>query len=561
MTRRRPFQRILPGDSSRRVALLWAAAVLVALGLASGHAGIGADEGRLLDAARRQGAWCSGLARAPLDALGSIDAAFGPERGAAPLAIEAAGIGHALLGTRLPGRELLAFRLFAIIAAAFLAYVLSRFGADVAGTTGAALAPPLFFLVPAAFDAALHVGTAAPAAALWLGVLLAYLRCLRSRDRRERYRRAAVAAILFGAAVAVRRDAWALLPLVTLHYLAVRLLGTLHAFAHPPEEEPHHAARSAWRSLLAGLPTAVPAMLLLGPLVFVALDPWTWVDPIHRAVPAAWGALRSAPFVHLGTLVDGLRAPWSAPLLAALLLPPAALSLVLLAGLAHSARRLVLGWRREGAASLSEELLLLLGAVTPLLLAAAGAAPAEAGIGPALPALAVLAVLGARAVATATRAAWPAGAAKLTIAFALLALYPALRATVRTFPHGAAAWSEWIGGAPGAASLGLPRGATGAGTSLLRELSERATAGQRVWLAGLPPSAAEALRRDGRLRADLRIASSAAEADLVVIGLDEARRDVEYQVWTAFGTARPVASASLDEVPLANVYARPGAWR
>ena len=42
---------------------------------------------------------------------------------------------------------------------------------------------------------------------------------------------------------------------------------------------------------------------------------------------------------------------------------------------------------------------------------------------------------------------------------------------------------------------------------------------------------------------------------------DDARRDLEYQVWTAFETARPVAGAQLDEVPLASIYARPGAWR
>jgi hypothetical protein len=560
-TRVQPFRAIVPGDSSRRVALLWALATLVALGLAGGHAGFGAAEGRLFDAARRQGGWWTSLTKAPLDSLGSIDAAFGPEKGAAPLPIEAAGIGHQLLGRRIPHGELLAFRIFAYALAAFLAYVLSRFGADLAGVAGAALAPPLFFLVPASFDAALHVGTAVPAAALWLGVLLAYLRCLRSRDRRERIRRAAVAGILFGAAVAARRDTWALLPLVTFHYLAVRAGGGIRSLLST-EEAPHHPARrSAWRSLLAGLPGAVPAMLVLGPLVFVALTPWTWADPIRRVVPATWAGLEVTPFVHLGAVVTGGRPPWSAPLLAALLLPPAALGLVFVAGLAHTARRLVLGWHREAAASFSEELLLLLGALAPLALAVAGVAPAEEGLGPVLPALAVLSVLGARAVATAARAAWPSGATKLTIAFVLLALYPALRATVRTFPHGAAAWSEWIGGAPGAASLGLPRCASGAGASLLAELSERATDGQRVWIAGLSTPAAEALRHDGRLRADLRIATSPTDADLVVIELDEARRDAEYQVWTAFAAARPVAGARLDEVPLANVYARPGAWR
>lgn len=553
---------LFPRDAARRTALAWAAAVALALALAGSAAGFGPSEGRLFEAARRHGGWWTGLPAAPLSSLGAIDAAVGPERGAAGLPLAAAGAGHALLGRRLPGGEVLAFRLASILLAAFLAYVLSRFGGDVAGVAGALLAPALFFLTPAASGAALRAGTAIPAAALWLGVLLAHHRCLtRSRDRRERLRRAAVAALLFGAAVATRRDAWVLLPLLLAHYLVVRGAGRLHARAAPEPPAHRPAARSAWRSLLAGLPPSIPAMLLVGPVVFVAFTPWIWIDPLHRLLPAAWSALEGAPFVYRGAVLDGGPPPPGAPLLAALLLPPATLGLLFAAGLAHGARRLVLGWRREAAASFPEELLLLLGALAPLALAVAGAAPAEAGIGPVLPALAVLSVLGARAVATAAQLARPAGAAKLALAAALLTLYPAARATLRSFPNGGAAWSEWIGGAPGAASAGLPRGSDGAGATLLPALSARAAEGQRVWFAGVPAAAVEAMRRAGRLRADLRVAASAEEADLAVIDVDDARRDLEYQVWSAFGTARPVAGVWLDEVPLASVYARPGAWR
>jgi hypothetical protein len=553
---------ILPRDAARRTALAWAALVLASLALAGPHARVGEDEGRFQTAARRHGDWWAGLPARPLDSLSSVAVTFGPDAAAAPLPLAASGAGHALLAERLPGGELLSFRLASALFAAFLAYVLSRFGADLAGLTGAFLAPALLFLVPACFDAAIPAGTAVPAAALWLGVLLAHHRGLRSRDRRERLRRAAVAGLLFGAAVATRRDAWVLLPLLVLHYLAVRSRGVVRALQTDEETPPRHpAGRSAWRSLLAGLPSSVPAMLILGPLVFGASAPWIWIDPLHRFVATAWATPGTTPFVHLGTLVAGGRGPWHAPLLAALLLPPAAIGLLYAAGLLHSLRRLVLGWRGEAAASFSEELLLVSGALVPLLLAATGVAPTEAGIGPALPALAVLSLLAARAVATAARAAWSGSTQKLALGVCILALYPALRATVRAFPHGASAWSEWVGGAPGAASLGLPRLASGAGATLLDEIRERASAGQRIWWPGLPVAVLEGLRRDGRLRPDLRIATSPAEADLAVIEHDDARRDLEYQVWTAFETARPVAGAQLDEVPLASIYARPGAWR
>jgi hypothetical protein len=551
---------LLPQGRARRAALAWAALVIVALGFAGSRSGFGEAEGRVFEAARRHGAWWVQLPLKPLDSLAAVNATFGPEAGAARLPIAASGIGHALLGGKLPGGEVLGYRLGALIFAAFLAYVLSRFAADLSGVVAAVLAPALFLLAPASFDAAIPAGADLPAAALWLGVLLAHSRGLRSRDHRERIRRAAVAGLLFGAAVATRRDAWILLPVLAFHYLAVRARGGIRLLTSDEEAPRHPAGRSAWRSLVAGLPSSLLAMLALGPLVFVTLTPWVWAAPLRRLVPAAWATLETPAFVHLGR-VAGATAPWHAPLLAALLLTPAALGFLYFAGLAHTARRLVLGWRGEAAASFSEELLLLLGALTPLVLAPLGLAPAGAGIGPVLPALAVFAVLAARALATAARAAWPSTAGKLAVAVVLLTLYPPLRATLRTFPHGGAAWSEWIGGAPGAASLGLPRGQAGAGGALLHELSERATPGQRVWWPRLSRAALEALRRDGRLRADLRFATSPADADLAIVEHDDARRDLEFQVWTAFGSARPVAGALLDEVPLASVYARPGAWR
>jgi hypothetical protein len=551
---------VLPQGRSRRVALGWALFVTVALLLAGSRSGIGAAEGRIFEAARRHGAWWTGLPVRPLDSLASVSSTFGPEAGAAQLPIAGSGIGHALLARRLPDVEVLAFRLAAVLFATFLAYVLSRFAAELSGVAAALLAPALFFLVPATFDAAVSAGPDIPAAALWLGVLLAHHRGLRSRDHRERLRRAAVAGILFGAAVATRREAWVLLPLLASHYLVVRLRGGIRSLVAGEEGQHHPAGRSAWRSLLAGLPSSLPAMLVLGPLFLFALTPWAWVDPFGR-LSAAWATLGAPPFVHLGAVVTGTRPPWHAPLLAALLLPPASIGFLYLSGLAHCVRRLVLGGRGEAAASFSGELLLLLGAITPLVLAAAGVTPAAAGIGPVLPALAVLSLLAARALATAARAAWPSTAGKLVVAVVLFALYPPLRATIWSFPHGGAAWSQWIGGAPGAASLGLPRGQSGAGAALLDELRERATPGQRIWWPQLSPAALEALRHDGRLRADLRIATSLAEADLAVVEHDDARRDLEYQVWTAFESARPVAGARLDEVPLASVYARPGAWR
>ena len=80
-----------------------------------------------------------------------------------------------------------------------------------------------------------------------------------------------------------------------------------------------------------------------------------------------------------------------------------------------------------------------------------------------------------------------------------------------------------------------------------------------------------AWQRDGRVRPDLRWAERPEDADLAIWQFHQEFRDKEFRTWTAFGQplgsgpparrVRPVAGVYLDEVPLVQVYARPGAWR
>jgi hypothetical protein len=45
------------------------------------------------------------------------------------------------------------------------------------------------------------------------------------------------------------------------------------------------------------------------------------------------------------------------------------------------------------------------------------------------------------------------------------------------------------------------------------------------------------------------------------VAVEGGERDAEYRAWSALRTARPVAGVYMDEVPLAFVYARAGAWQ
>jgi hypothetical protein len=309
---------------------------------------------------------------------------------------------------------------------------------------------------------------------------------------------------------------------------------------------------------------SVGAMVTIGPAVLVALWPALARDPA-AAIGGAHAALRAPePWPHLGALA-GLSgaAPPLAPLAALAFALPAAVLAACAGGVLHACGRLARGAAgRDPEVRPADEVLLLAGALGPLALAAAGLAPAAPGLRPVLPALPFLALLGARALATAARLAVPSLRHGALAAAALAALWPALRTAAHHLPHGTSAWSALTGGLPAAATRGLARQDGGdALSAALPEVNQRARAGARVLLAGQTPAQVASLRATGRLRADLALAEGPADADVAVFPVGLPSRDLEYQVWSAFRSARPVAGAFQDEVPLALVYARPGAWR
>jgi hypothetical protein len=179
-----------------------------------------------------------------------------------------------------------------------------------------------------------------------------------------------------------------------------------------------------------------------------------------------------------------------------------------------------------------------------------------------LPAMPFLALLGARALAAAGRRLWPARPALVTGALAALALLPAAWSVAHLHPFGTAAYNEIAGGAPGAASLGMQRQFWGDDmVAVLDAINVHAAPGARVWYQEASVTAIWAYQRDGRLRSDLVRVEGPESADVSVWQYHQEFRDKEFSTWTQFRTARPVAGAYLDEVPLVQVYARPGAWR
>jgi hypothetical protein len=130
--------------------------------------------------------------------------------------------------------------------------------------------------------------------------------------------------------------------------------------------------------------------------------------------------------------------------------------------------------------------------------------------------------------------------------------------TVRSHPWGLSAYTPLVGGAPGAASLGLNRTfwgyATGAVTPFLDKEVPR---GGSVYIHDTAGPSWDMLQRDGRLRKDIRGVWSIAGADLGIYHHEKHMLGQEYQNWLAFGTLRPAYIGGLDGVPVILVYEDP----
>jgi len=486
-------------------------------------------------AATAQGPGISDAEAAALAGTGPSDPAASAAAVSTPPSTAAVLGAAGAVATRLGAPRLAGYRAVSALAGGALAALVAMLALALAEPGAALLAPAILLCAPRLLASLVEAGPLAPGAALAVGTVLAYRTAAAAGRARARLAAALVAGCLFAVALALRAEAVQLLAVVAAHVLGCAALRAL---------QPERARLAGPRPRSS--PPSLAAMLVLGPIGALALWPQLWAAPLPRIA----GVLAAS----LGT-----RPAWGFPLYVTGLALPVALVAAFAAGALHGAARCARAVR--GGPGLSDELLLLFAAVGPLAAAQAGLGSREPGPGPWVSAFPFLAILAARALHAAARAIWPARASLVAGFLAALVLAPGVVATARSYPLLSAAWGELAGGAPGAATLGLPRQDGGVVASLLREIAVHARPGARVYWAAVPAEALRVYTQDGRIRPDLAVASRPEEADLAVVPLPGDSRQEEYRVWAAFRSSTPVAGTFLDEVPLAWVYAQPGAWR
>jgi 4-amino-4-deoxy-L-arabinose transferase-like glycosyltransferase len=164
----------------------------------------------------------------------------------------------------------------------------------------------------------------------------------------------------------------------------------------------------------------------------------------------------------------------------------------------------------------------------------------------------------------AVRRAWqrPKKQGEIEYALAACLLLGPLVITVHSHPWGLSAYTPVVGGAPGAASLGLNRSFWGYTTGAVQDAINQLTSKNgRVFVHDTALQSFRMMMRDGRLRGDLRPQLEVAGSTVALYHHEQHMARVEHQIWVDYGTVRPKHVAGLDGVPVVWLYARPRAHR
>jgi len=522
------------------------------------HQGVVRDETVYIDAgARYAGWWVRAHDGESVFSHKAITAAFG---GAEPTANNrehpplmkvlfglSERIAHQNLGLT---SALTGFRLPTAAVNALLVVLVFLFAASIWGRAEGVIAALLTLLLPRAF---FHAGLAtfdAPIAALWFAVIYAYHRAL--ADRRWLW----VLAVAFGCALATKHNAILLPVVIAAHYAVVSV-----------------RARS-WR-LRPGVALAV---LIGGPLVFLALWPWMWFDTYSHLHD--WLAFHfhhvHYNYEYLGENWNHPPYPWHVPIVTTLFTVPV---VTLAAGLVGALVLAVRAWRRRSAdATRAPGVLLVFSAgvaMGPFLLGSQPIFGAEKHWAAAIPSIALFAGVGlvwaARLAVDRLAAAGLLGEARLPrarpiamVGLAALAVAAAATETIDAQPYALSHYNALAGGAPGGADLGMNRQFWGyAARGVLPFLDAEAAASPeplKVYAHDADMTFAT-YQREGllsrRIRVTAREETGITNSDLALVVHERHFNRHDFMIWSTYGTVQPVLVLRSDGVPLVSVYRRP----
>jgi len=449
--------------------------------------------------------------------------------------------------------EQTAFRLPAAVMHGVCALLVFLLVLELWGLAEAVIAVLLLAFLPRAL---LHAGLAtfdAPIMTLWFATVFAYWRCL---DNRRWPWQVGVA---FGLALATKHTAVLLPFALGAHYLFVGI-------------------RTRGLGVLAYRWRVVISLAVLGPLVFFALWPWLWIDPIHHT--AEWLEFHlhhvHYNFEYLGMNWNAPRFPWHVALVTTLFTVPVVTLVAALLGVVawllpdrghveRTARGVRFVSNRPGSTLQMSEprwpgLLLLLSAAAsmgPFFLGTTPIFGAEKHWMPALPTICIGAGVGV---------AWAGRCLGGRYTIPALASVVVLAAAVETAvaqPYALTWYNALAGGAPGGADLGMNRqfwglAARGVLPVLASQAPDKGT--KPVYSHDASPAWGMYMRL-GLLPRTL------PDSGWEQVGIDHSQLAIvihekhfnrhDYLIWKAYGTVQPLFVLRAHGVPIVSVYRRP----
>jgi hypothetical protein len=561
------------------------AAYLAALIASAASIGYARDEGFYFHAASTYGKWFELLLSEPGRALQpSVVDRFWQENREHPALMKSLfWVSERLLAGSLFAEPGTALRLPAMALSALGVATTFALGRRCIGRAGGLFAALAFALMPSIFHHSHLACFDMPITALWLIVVYAYQRSLEPRA----WGWSLACAVLYGLALDTKHNSWLLPPAILAHAAVLGLLRLAARRRRGASEPPAPGAR---HSVLVRALLTILLTMFVAPAVLYALWPWIWHDTVNRLVeyvefhrqhvyynieylgrtyfeppfPRSYAWVMTAATVPLVTLVlafgGALVSLWAAFRGAA---PASALADAAVTDVA-AANTAVADAPDAPYAARTWAPLWALCVLTSYFMWSLPDTPIFGGTKhwlTAYPFLALFAGYGfARLVSLVV--AISAGRATLRAAapwaLAFCTLVGPLATTWHSVPWGLAAYMPIVGGAPGAATLGLNRSFWGYTTgSVTGYLNQNASRGDRVFLHDTALDSFRMLQRDGRLRRDVKPWGAVAGSKLALYHHEQHMSRVEFMIWVDYGTTVPAHVATYDGVPIIWVYRRP----
>lgn len=483
--------------------------------------GYARDEGFYFHAARRYRAWFELLFTDSGAALSRVDE-FWRTNNEHPALIKSLFALSNLMFEDVVGMQGTSFRLVGIVLSGIAVGLVYLWGARAAGRAAGMVAALSLAAMPRFFFHAHLACFDAPVVTMW--TLCAY--CYWRTVERGGWLRAASVGVAFALALNTKHNAWFLPIVCALHATTLWLL-------QRDGERPRRAF------------AALVAMATIGPVLFYATWPWIWHDTAPRLAAYAKFHLDHVYYnmEFLGRNYFEPPMPRSYAFVMTAATVPVTTLVLFAMGL----------WKRRS-----------VGCSTWVLWGLAIAIQYAAWLRPttpifggtkhwmtAYPFLALFAGIGAAHALRGLRAvSWKAVGS-------VVLLLPSVVQSAAAHPWGLTAYTPLVGGAPGAATMGLNRGFWGYTTGAVAAyLNEHAPRRARIYVHDTAWPAWQMLIADGRLRADLVGVGQVGDADIALYHHELHMQGVEQQTWVALETTTPSHIAGLDGVPVIWIYER-----